>query len=141
MERDLVALAGLDVAVQAVVGGVDLPLLEPLRPRRVPLEHGLPGLEPVELLGPALPPGLEVGLRLVVDRGVGEVRLLYEVLRRRERLLVAQEYLKVLAFLGRLGHLSLPVDRSSFGFFPGSDLRYAYRVRHQTAPAASTSRL
>src|SRR5205807_758041 len=60
MERDLVAPAGLDVAVEAVVRGVELALLEPLGPRRVPLEHRLPRLEPVELLGPALPPGLEV---------------------------------------------------------------------------------
>src|SRR5436305_1162979 len=110
MERDLVALAGLDVAVEAVVRGVELALLEPLGPRRVPLEHRLPRLEPVELLGPALPPGLEVLLGLLVDRGIREVRLLDEVLWRGECLLLAEEYLQVLAFLGGLGHLSLPVS-------------------------------
>ena len=43
---DLVAEAGLDVAVEAVVGDVQRAADEPLRERRVPLEDGVPRLEP-----------------------------------------------------------------------------------------------
>ena len=39
-QRDAVAVAGLDVAVEAVVGDVELAVVEPLRERRVrPVEH------------------------------------------------------------------------------------------------------
>ncbi len=51
----LVALAGLDVAVAAVVAGVDLAADEPPGVRRVPLQRLLPGLEPVQPLGGVLP--------------------------------------------------------------------------------------
>ncbi len=60
-ERDLLAVAGLHVTVHAVVRGVQLPADEPLRERQVPLEHGVPGLRPVEELarlgGPEAPAG------------------------------------------------------------------------------------
>ena len=46
--RDLVAVPGLDVAVEAVVRGVELPADEPLREREVPVEDRVPLLVPVE---------------------------------------------------------------------------------------------
>ena len=57
VDRDLVAAAGLDVAVDAVVRRVELAADEPLRERRVrPVEHLVPLLvsqvEPLGLLGP-----------------------------------------------------------------------------------------
>ena len=51
VERDAVAVPGLDVAVHAVVGGVDLAVREPLVEGRVGVVDVLGGLlEPVELL-------------------------------------------------------------------------------------------
>ena len=70
---DLVAPPGVDVPVEAVVGRVQASADEPLRERQVPLEDGVPGLEPVEeLAGLLRPEPLEVGLGLGVDRGVRE---------------------------------------------------------------------
>ena len=69
VERHAVAVAGLHVAVDAVVGDVELPVDEPLRVRRVgPIEHLVPLLLPVEGLGLLLPEALVVLVRLVVDR-------------------------------------------------------------------------
>jgi hypothetical protein len=48
---DLVAVAGGDVAVDAVVADVELAADEPLRVRRLPVEDGVPVLEPLELGG------------------------------------------------------------------------------------------
>ena len=84
---DLVALARLDVAVQAVVGGVDLAVLEPLVERRIGVVDVVGGLlEPVQLLGLLDPPALPVLLGLVVDRRVAQQRVFAEVLRRVELL-------------------------------------------------------
>ena len=81
VERDAVAVSGLDVAVQAVVGGVDLAVREPLVERRVGLVDVLGGLlEPVELLRLLHPPALPVLLGLVVDRRIVEQRVLGELL-------------------------------------------------------------
>ena len=85
VERDAVAAAGLDVAVQAVVGGVQLAAGEPLVERRVGVVEDLGRLlEPVQLLGLLDPPALPVALGLVVDRRVVQQRLLAELLRRVE---------------------------------------------------------
>src|SRR5215470_779125 len=46
---------GLYVTVEAVVGKIDLTPREPLRPGRIPLEHPIPLLEPVQLLGNSSP--------------------------------------------------------------------------------------
>ena len=63
VEGDAVAVAGVDVAVEAVGGDVQLAAVEPLRERRVgPVEDLVPGLDPLELLGPDRPPGLGVGV-------------------------------------------------------------------------------
>ena len=84
VERHLVAVAGLDVAVDAVVGRVELAADEPLGERRVgPVEHvrerGVPA-DPLGLLGPVAQP---VGLGLVV-RARGRIGVGGEVRRRVE---------------------------------------------------------
>ena len=85
-----VAVAGLDVPVDAVVGDVELAADEPLRERRVrPVQHLVPLGVPVERFGALRPEGLVV-LGLLVDRIVRDDRLLLEALRRSERLLVQQ---------------------------------------------------
>ena len=73
--RDLVAVPGLDVAVEAVVRGVELPADEPLREREIPVEDRVPVLVPVEeVAGLPGPEALEVDVRLVVDLGVDDER-------------------------------------------------------------------
>src|SRR5205823_10080628 len=92
------------------VRDVELALLDPLRPRRIPLEDGLPVLEPIEFLRPLLPPGLEVALGLLVDRGVVCVRLLGELRGRREAVLGLQQDFEVFLLLdgfGLIRHLTL----------------------------------
>jgi hypothetical protein len=95
VERDPLAEAGVDVPVEAVVRNVQLPAHEPLRPRRLPVEHLLPGLRPVELARPALPPAFGVALRVVVDRGVGGVCLRRELRGRLEDVLVGEQHLEL----------------------------------------------
>ena len=83
VERDLLAVPGLDVAVDAVVGDVELAADEPLRERGLPVEHLperlRPG-QPLRLLGPE-PIAVGVGALVPLFRGVG---LLGETFRRRE---------------------------------------------------------
>ena len=91
VEGHAVAVAGLDVAVDAVVGDVELAADEPLGERRVgPVEHLVPLLGPVERLGLLGPEALGVLLGPLVDAGVGDDRVRGELARRRERLLVEQ---------------------------------------------------
>src|SRR6201999_1880789 len=93
---DAVAVARLHVAVDAVVGDVQLAADEPLGERRVrPVEHLVPLLVPVQRLGALGPEPLVVLVRALVDRGVRDDRVLGEVLGRRERLLV-EELLQLL---------------------------------------------
>ena len=88
-DRDLVRLR-LEVPVEAVVGGVQLAVVEPLVERRVRLvEHLREGLGPQQVLArEPRPETLEVALGLVAQRLVrghaGHVGLLHERLRRRE---------------------------------------------------------
>ena len=85
VEGHLVALAVLHVAVEAVVGGVDLAAREPLVEGGVRVvERLVPAVEPVERLGLLLPPRDGVLGRLLVDRIVGDQRALGELLRRIE---------------------------------------------------------
>jgi hypothetical protein len=89
VEGDAVTRAGLHVAVEAVVGDVQLPADEPLGERGVrPVQHLLPRLEPVQRLGALRPEALEVGLGLLVDPRVGDDRALPELVRGREPLLL-----------------------------------------------------
>ena len=71
VERDAVAVAGLDVPVQAVVGHVQLAVGEPLVERRVRVvEHGRERLVPVQgsrLLGPERV-RVELGLLRIASR-------------------------------------------------------------------------
>ena len=75
VQGDLVAVAGLDVPVDAVVRRVDGAADEPLRERRVvPVEDPVPLLAPVEALGLLGPERLAVGggplVGLLLDVGV-----------------------------------------------------------------------
>ena len=76
VERDAVAVAGLDVAVEAVVRGVELAADEPLGERRVrPVEHLVPLLDPVAApRACSAHEALGVGLGLLVDRRVRDQR-------------------------------------------------------------------
>ena len=89
VEGDALAQAVLDVAVQAVVGGVELAVLEPLVERGVGVvEDLLEVREPVQrprLLGP---PAREVLGGLLVLGEIGDQRRRHEVLRRVEALLI-----------------------------------------------------
>ena len=71
VEGDLVAAAGLDVPVDAVVRRVELAADEPLGERRVvPVEHLVPLLRPVETLGLLAPEGVESASARVVGVGL-----------------------------------------------------------------------
>src|SRR6267142_4673485 len=54
-EGDLVGPTAAHVAVEAVHGGVERAAQEPLGMRRLPLEHFVPGPEPLELARPVRP--------------------------------------------------------------------------------------
>ena len=91
---DLVAVAGLDVAVDGVVTDVELAADEPLGEGQLPVADGVPLLEPVEEVGGlAGPEALVVLVGLVVQEGAGDEARLLEVLGRRERPVLAQELL------------------------------------------------
>ncbi len=82
VEGDAIAAARDHVAVQAVVGDVQRAAGEPLVERRiVVVEHPLPRLEPVELLGLRGPPRLRVARGLLVDGGVVQQGVLAELRR------------------------------------------------------------
>ncbi len=93
----LVAQALFDVAVQAVVGDVELAVLEPLEERRVALvehlgERLLPADELAGLAGPeALVVGLGLGAQLVVRLDAGDVGALDGGFRRRIQVAGAHE--------------------------------------------------
>ncbi|XQU70162.1 hypothetical protein OJJOAM_002893 [Cupriavidus sp. H18C1] len=72
-DRDLVGVAVLEIALQAVVRGVQLAVLEPLVERRVALvQHLGEGLGPDQLLaGMARPEAFVVALGLFAQRAVG----------------------------------------------------------------------
>jgi hypothetical protein len=97
-DRDLVALGG-EVPVEAVVGGVQLAVVEPLEERRVRLVEDLgEGLAPLELGARVLgPESLEVALGLgahgLVGGHAGYVGLLHEGLRGRESTRLVQHRL------------------------------------------------
>src|SRR3982751_5916163 len=69
-ERRLVAPRGADVAVEAVDRRVDLATDEPLRVRRLPVEHALVRRHPFELGRLVGPVGLRVGGGALVDAGI-----------------------------------------------------------------------
>ena len=71
VEGDLVPAAGLDVTVEAVHGGVQLPSGEPGHPRGLPVHQAVPRADPGELLRLLRPERLVVGVGRVVERPVG----------------------------------------------------------------------
>ena len=86
VDGDLVAAPGGDVAVEAVVGDVELAADEPLGVRQLPLADRVPVLRPVEQLGRlAGPEALVVLGRLVVHPRADDERVALDVLGRRER--------------------------------------------------------
>ena len=58
---------GLHVAVETVVGNVDLPADEPFHRGRIPFEHAIPGFEPVQLASYAAPELLRLLDRLFIN--------------------------------------------------------------------------
>ena len=103
---------GIDVAVEAVVGDVELAADEPLGVRRLPLEGLPPRLEPVELPGETLPEPDGVLRGLSVDGGAVDVGALGELLGRRILPLFLEEGLdgrgadRGLRRHGRVPHMS-----------------------------------
>ncbi len=65
---DAITLAGIYVPVEAVVGDVDLPTVEPPSVGRLPVENGVPWLEPIELGCFSCPETFEVLGGFGVDR-------------------------------------------------------------------------
>ena len=61
------------MAVEAVVGGVELAADEPLGEGGLPVQHGVPLLEPVQFFGQAGPESGGILGGAVVDGGVGEI--------------------------------------------------------------------
>src|SRR6266853_4332445 len=86
---------GVDVAVEAVVGKIDLASDEPLGPGEIPLENLVPLLEPMQLAGDAAPELVGIVHRFFVEALVLfealDVSLLAEFRRRREAALLLQD--------------------------------------------------
>jgi hypothetical protein len=131
VERDAVAVAVLDVPVDAVVGDVELAADEPLRERRVgPVEDLVPLLEPVQRLGLLGPPALVVLVGLVVDRRVVPQRVALELLRWVE-LLYLEQLLELALQIGA-GCGCVSPDGSSL-----SSLRFILKDAAEAARGAS----
>src|SRR5439155_2271789 len=88
------------VAIQAVLRDVQLAADEPLRVRRLPLEHLRERLPPEQGLRLLRPETLEIALRALVDARVLHVRLRRERGRRREAAVLLGEGLERGAGLG-----------------------------------------
>jgi hypothetical protein len=73
-ERGLVAPRRADVPVEAVDRRVDLAADEPLRVRWLPVEHALPGDDPLERGGLLGPVALEIGVGASVDVWIVRLR-------------------------------------------------------------------
>jgi len=80
--RGFVAAPGLQVAIDAVVAGVDFGADEPFGPGHVPLENLVPRLEPIDGLSLLGPEGLWVGFGVLVDARIVPVGLGFELLGR-----------------------------------------------------------
>jgi hypothetical protein len=111
VERHAVAVAGLHVAIQAVVRRVDPATGEPLVERGVgTVEHGVPLAEPVQrprLLGP---PRRRIPRRRLVRRSVADQRLGGELLGRVEALDVEERREALLERLLSGGHGGSPPE-------------------------------
>ena len=83
-QRGFILARGLHMAVETVIGKIDLAANKPLRPRIVPFKHPVPLLEPVQLSGDSAPELLRLLNRLAENALVVfqafNVRLLTEVI-------------------------------------------------------------
>ena len=128
VERDLVAVTGGDVAVEAVVRDVEPAADEPLRERQVPVEDLRPLLLPIEGQRLTGPEALPVAFGLVVELGLGDQRLLPKRLRRRERAPLLEQSLE------RLRHASPSVAVRTRGY--NSHAYRKWRPEHHDVVAA-----
>ena len=79
-----IAPRGMRVAVDAVVGDVQLAADEPFHPGHIPVQHLVPGREPVQLLGFLGPESLRIAQGAFVNVRVAGIGLPAKVLRGRE---------------------------------------------------------
>ena len=97
------------MAVEAVVGKIDLPSHEPFGPGMIPFQHVVPLLEPVQFAGDGAPELFRLFHRLAVDVLVFfqafYVRLLPKILWTLEFSLLVQNRLDVASYFGRRGLL------------------------------------
>ena len=84
-DRGLVAARAAHVAVQAVDADVQLAADEPLRMRRLPVEHGRPRTRPLELACQARPERFGISLRFGIHALVGRDSLVAECLAEERR--------------------------------------------------------
>ena len=105
------------MAVEAVVGKINLAADKPLGPGMIPLQNLVPLLEPVQFLGDAAPEFFRLFDRFAIDALVLfqalDVRLLAEVFRALELSLLVQNRLDVVSSFGRW-EASLPWGSSSY---------------------------
>src|SRR4051794_26019319 len=117
VEGDSLAIARLDVTVEAVVGDVQLAVLEPLVERWVRVVQDLLGLrEPVKELARLLgPERLEVSFRLLMRGPVADQGPLAKLIRRRELLnleLLGELALDLFRVYDMRGHFTLLASRT-----------------------------
>ncbi len=127
VERYSIAVSGLDVTVEAVVGDVQLAADEPFRVRELPVENGVPRLRPgQQIAGLACPETLVVLGRLVVEVRSRHQRVVLERLARREPPILRHQGVDGVVLIAGLGrHVGA---RSS-----GSNEKNCTRVCHDEA--------
>ena len=102
-QRHAAALPRAHVAVETIHRGVELASEEPLRMRRLPLQHPIPRATPLQLLRPVRPISFRVPPRALVRAGVAHVGLGFEGVGRGEPPLLVEECFD-------------PVSRHSLGY-------------------------
>ncbi len=90
-ERRLVATRAAHMAVETIHARVQRAAGEPLRPRRIPLEHSAPGLRPLELMRHLRPERFVVLRGALVHCGGIDVRPFREIRGRREFPVLVEE--------------------------------------------------
>ena len=114
-QRGLVLAEGLHVAVETVVGKIELAADKPLGPGMIPFQNLVPLLEPVQIVGDAAPEFFRLLDRLAIDALVVfqalDVRLLAEGLRTFEFSVLVQDGLDIAAVIGRGGLSGMLVPR------------------------------
>ena len=101
VDGDPIAVAGSDVAVEAVRRGIELAADEPLGVGQLPVEDRRPLRVPVEQFGGLRgPEPFVVGSRLVVQERPGDEGIALDVLGRRERAVLGEQGVDRLDVLG-----------------------------------------